>query len=102
MSTKDVYMFPVIGSCVLFGLYLVFKFINKDYVNIVLGLYFVIFSSAALTATLTPIVRLILRLPQNYGRTKHEYKINIPFMKGTVRSLPTYLTRSLCCRSARS
>lgn len=82
MTTKDVFMFPVIGSCVLFGLYLVFKFINKEYVNIVIAAYFLIFSIAALTATLTPLVRWVLRLPQNYGRTKHEYKWKIPFVTG--------------------
>lgn len=40
MTQKDAYMFPVIGSCVLFGLFLVFKFLNKDYVNILFHVYF--------------------------------------------------------------
>jgi minor histocompatibility antigen H13 len=40
MTQKDAYMFPVIGSCVLFGLFLVFKFFNKDYVNILFHIYF--------------------------------------------------------------
>lgn len=40
MTQKDAYMFPVIGSCVLFGLFLVFKFLNKDYVNILFHIYF--------------------------------------------------------------
>ena len=97
MSTKDVYMFPVIGSCVLFGLYLVFKFISKDYINIVIGAYFLIFSVAALTATLTPIARWLLRLPQNNGRTKYEHKLKIPFVTGSfalcASAIPLSLTR---------
>jgi len=48
MQTKDVAMFPIIGSCVLFGLYLVFKFLNKDYVNLLLRIYFFFFGVLAL------------------------------------------------------
>lgn len=40
MSTKDAYMFPVIGSCVLFSLYLVFKFLPPFYVNLAIKAYF--------------------------------------------------------------
>lgn len=40
MTQKDAFMFPVIGSCVLFGLFLVFKYFNKDYVNILFHIYF--------------------------------------------------------------
>jgi minor histocompatibility antigen H13 len=40
MTQKDAYMFPVVGSCVLFGLFLVFKIFNKDYVNILFHIYF--------------------------------------------------------------
>ena len=29
MSAKDAYMFPLIGSCVLFGLYMLFKLFHK-------------------------------------------------------------------------
>lgn len=29
MTAKDAYMFPVIGSCVLFGLYTLFKLFSK-------------------------------------------------------------------------
>jgi minor histocompatibility antigen H13 len=39
MSTKDVYQFPIIGSCVLFGLYLIFKLLPKHYVMIVVKGY---------------------------------------------------------------
>jgi minor histocompatibility antigen H13 len=40
MTQKDAYMFPVIGSCVLFGLFLTFKFLNAVYVNILFHFYF--------------------------------------------------------------
>eukprot|EP00466_Bigelowiella_natans_P014719 jgi/Bigna1/85384/estExt_fgenesh1_pg.C_30408 len=43
MSRSDVYASPIIGSAVLFGLYIVYKFCPKDYVNILVKLYFGIF-----------------------------------------------------------
>jgi hypothetical protein len=36
MSRKDVMKFPIYGSCVLFGLYCLFKF-NKELANMLLG-----------------------------------------------------------------
>lgn len=56
MSTKDAYMFPVIGSGVLFGLYLLFKFLNKDYVNLLLTAYFVFLGFLAVEESLRPAV----------------------------------------------
>ena len=40
MQQKDAWMFPVFGSGVLFGLFLVFRYLNKDYVNILFHYYF--------------------------------------------------------------
>jgi minor histocompatibility antigen H13 len=38
MTAKDAYMFPVMGSAVLFSLYLLFKFLDKELVNMLLTL----------------------------------------------------------------
>ena len=35
MKTKDAYMFPVIGSAVLFSLYLVYKLLPKEWITFV-------------------------------------------------------------------
>lgn len=40
MQQKDAWMFPVFGSGVLFGLFLVFKYFDKDMVNILFHIYF--------------------------------------------------------------
>jgi minor histocompatibility antigen H13 len=40
MNTKDAWLFPVTGSCVLLGLYLLFKFFNVKYLHLLLHLYF--------------------------------------------------------------
>jgi minor histocompatibility antigen H13 len=40
LSAADAYKFPLVGSAALFGLYLVFKYLDKDTVNLVLAGYF--------------------------------------------------------------
>jgi len=55
MTTKDAYMFPIIGSGVLFGLYMVFKLFRQDLINLLLSSYFLIFGIIALARTLRPI-----------------------------------------------
>ena len=49
MQTKDALLFPVIGSCVLFSLYLVFKVFPKQYVNVVIKAYFFVFGCVVLS-----------------------------------------------------
>jgi minor histocompatibility antigen H13 len=50
MTQKDAWMFPVVGSCTLFGLYLVFKIFHKDYVNILFHFYFTIIGTYSVKA----------------------------------------------------
>lgn len=45
MQQKDAWLFPVIGSGVLFGLYLLFKFFNDKYLNVLLHIYFTLLGS---------------------------------------------------------
>ncbi len=52
MTQSDAYWFPVIGSGVLFGLYLVFKFFSKEYINLLLTVYFGIFGASSLGSML--------------------------------------------------
>lgn len=40
LSAGDAKLFPIIGSCVLGGLYLLFKYMSADLLNLLLGLYF--------------------------------------------------------------
>ena len=48
LSASDAYWFPLYGSGVLFGFYLVFKFIAKEYINYVVSAYFFLFGSLAI------------------------------------------------------
>lgn len=56
MTRKDAMKFPLVGSVILFSLFLAFKFLPKDLVNLVLSLYFVLLGTAALVATADPLV----------------------------------------------
>ncbi|KAF9244888.1 signal peptide peptidase-domain-containing protein [Melanogaster broomeanus] len=40
MSSSDAWMFPIIGSVVLFGLYMIVKYFGTEWINWVLGWYF--------------------------------------------------------------
>lgn len=52
MSSKDAYMFPVYGSCVLFGLYIVYKTFDKDLLNKILSVHFTFFGFLSLLSLL--------------------------------------------------
>ncbi|KAK3844818.1 MAG: signal peptide peptidase-domain-containing protein [Linnemannia gamsii] len=63
MSLEDAYMFPIFGSMTLFGLYLVFRFVDKTYVNYLLTAYFGLLGVMATTQVgvncVAPIVKLL-------------------------------------------
>lgn len=76
MSKEDAKWFPVLGSCSLFSLYLAFKYLDADMVNLVISIYFVGIGCAAVTLTFAPLVRRIY--PASYQRAicfKKEIKI---------------------------
>jgi len=60
MTAKDAYTFPIVGSCVLFSLYLLFKFAPKEWINAALTLYFVAIGIFALHGVLHPVVSKVL------------------------------------------
>ena len=76
MSSRDAYMFPIVASFGLFGLFLAFMWFPKEYVNMVLTAYFLLFGVGALTSTICPIFDKIL------GKTEKDqthWEQNIPF-----------------------
>eukprot|EP00300_Choanocystis_sp_HF-7_P007888 c15565_g1_i1.p1 GENE.c15565_g1_i1~~c15565_g1_i1.p1 ORF type:complete len:367 (+),score=85.09 c15565_g1_i1:608-1708(+) len=60
MTSKDAYMFPIIGSSVLVSLYLVIKYVPKEYLNVVLGAYVFLIGTLAIHGALTPFAMKIL------------------------------------------
>lgn len=55
MTSKDAAMFPLYASGALFGIYLFFKLISKEYINMLLAFYFFLLGVLALTHLLKPV-----------------------------------------------
>eukprot|EP01023_Acetabularia_acetabulum_P033732 TRINITY_DN31591_c0_g2_i1.p1 TRINITY_DN31591_c0_g2~~TRINITY_DN31591_c0_g2_i1.p1 ORF type:complete len:373 (-),score=55.71 TRINITY_DN31591_c0_g2_i1:357-1475(-) len=64
MAKKDAYSFPLVGSVTLLGLYLVFKVLSKDLVNLVLTIYFSALGVLAITGVMLPFFKKLF--PQKY------------------------------------
>lgn len=60
MSQEHAMRFPLVGSAVLFSLFLLFKFLPKDLVNMVLSAYFVFLGVLAIAATILPFVACVV------------------------------------------
>jgi len=73
LTTKDAAMFPIIASCALFGLYIVFRVFSKDYVNMLLGVYFFVIGVGAMTNIFSPYMSMIL--PKSVPLKKFELSI---------------------------
>jgi minor histocompatibility antigen H13 len=56
LSTSDAARFPITGSCVLFGLYVAFRYLPRDIINMILGAYLAIIAVASLAAAVKPAV----------------------------------------------
>jgi minor histocompatibility antigen H13 len=54
MSDGDAYRFPLVGSCVLFGLFLCFKFLPRNLVNTLLAAYIVSLGAFVVVSTVLP------------------------------------------------
>jgi len=86
MSSKDAMMFPIIGSCVLFGLFLLFKFFAKEYLNLLFTFYFLLLGCASVAMTLLPFVNRVMGAPK---------KDEKPVVKFTIPQIP-YLNDEKC------
>lgn len=60
MTSKDAAMFPIVASCTLLGLYVFFKIFSKEYINLLLTVYFFGLGVLAVTHLLRPHVERIL------------------------------------------
>lgn len=89
--------FPLIGSVVLFSLFLAFKFLPKDLVNMVLSAYFGFLGMVAITVTLDPLVAPVL--PARLSTSRVEFKLpDIPvILKGGAEVSFTVLEGLIGC-----
>lgn len=52
VSKRDAMRFPLVGSAVLFGLYVVIKIVHKEYLDILISIYFTFLGSFGLFETI--------------------------------------------------
>jgi len=70
LSMNDAYKFPIVGSCSLLGLYVAFKYCDKDTVNLVLSLYFSVVGVFALTGSFSAFASQYITSEKKYGFKK--------------------------------
>lgn len=68
LTADDAYKFPLVGSAALFGLYIVFKYFDKETVNLVLAVYFSCVGVATLTSFLSKL------FPSSKNATRFGFK----------------------------
>ena len=76
MTANDAYMFPVVGSGVLFSLYMMFKFFPKEYVNMLLAFYFSVVGLVTLTAFFNPFIAKTFFTEES--NTKRDWSFTLP------------------------
>ncbi|KAF0289042.1 Minor histocompatibility antigen H13 [Amphibalanus amphitrite] len=87
MTQKDAAMFPIIASCALFGIYIVFKIFSKEYINLLLTGYFFLLGVLALTHLISthvsrllpssvPLIQYHLKLTQDVGEDLIDFKFS--------------------------
>jgi minor histocompatibility antigen H13 len=60
MSKQDAMRFPIVGSCVLLGFFILFKYLPADLINKLMTGYFLLLGVAALTGALAPVLGLCM------------------------------------------
>lgn len=101
MNTKDAYMFPVYGSGVLFGLYLLFKFFSKRYINYLLTAYFLFFGLTTLAGTLIPFVHFLTRAPRSqHLKMELRWLGSVDFKWGAAEVIAALIAAGVCAAYA--
>jgi minor histocompatibility antigen H13 len=88
MRKEDAMQFPLMGSASLFSLYLAFKYLDKDMVNLLISIYFVSIGCLALTMTAAPCLQILLPVGFSVMRINKDLKIPHPFPKSWAGESP--------------
>ncbi|OBZ68284.1 Minor histocompatibility antigen H13 [Grifola frondosa] len=78
LSSTDAYLFPIIGSVVLFGLYLVLKYFGREWITWLLQWYFTVAGVGSVSKSLISLSRWVVGL----SRWKQCEKYQLLFLKG--------------------
>merc|ERR1719313_706787 len=72
-------MFPIVGSCALFSMFIAFKFLGKEWVNFLVTTYLTIIGVVALAESIRPLLCPVFTEAMNKRSTKVEFRI--PFVQ---------------------
>lgn len=86
MSSKDALKFPLVGSGFLLSLYIVFKFLPKEWVSIALNAYLLIFGMASLLASFRPLYTKAYSLISKDSAPLPVWKVSIPILMPGTKS----------------
>ena len=76
ISKKDAMMFPLFGSMALLSLYVAYKFIGKEYMNLLLTSYIMLAGVSAVAQTLEPFFNPLF--PQSWREKTHLIHFKVP------------------------
>ncbi|GAA5844294.1 hypothetical protein JCM3766R1_002901 [Sporobolomyces carnicolor] len=79
LTTEDAYLFPVLGSVVLFSLFIAFKYLDKALLNKILGGYLAVMGTGALGRTLGDVTKRLV------GRARSQRMDKVSFPTSLVR-----------------
>ncbi|KAA1471670.1 hypothetical protein DENSPDRAFT_859066 [Dentipellis sp. KUC8613] len=60
LASEDVWLFPVLGSITLFGLYMAMKYFGKEVINLLMGWYITLAAIASVSKTFLTIVKRVV------------------------------------------
>ena len=96
LSKEDAYWFPIIGSGALFSLYLIFTFLNKEYVNYLLTFYFAVVGVFSMTKLFTKFFSFLpAENVYQFVLSKRKmviFDLNINWLNTTIFVISTILT----------
>jgi minor histocompatibility antigen H13 len=78
LSSEDAWLFPVFGSVVLFGLYMIVKYFGKEWINYLMGWYFSITGVGSVWKSLVSLARFVL----GHERWRRFEKTKLLILKG--------------------
>jgi minor histocompatibility antigen H13 len=90
MSSKDAMKFPLVGSAFLFGLYVVYKLLPKEWVTLILNGYLLLFGMASLIACFRPLYSKLFSWFSAHEAHLPVWKVRIPYFLPTPTDI-TYL-----------
>lgn len=76
VTRKEAMQFPLYGSAVLVGLYAVVKLVKKEYLNVLIALYFLVLGAGAVQQALRAPLQ---RLPWVRGLKTHVWQVKLQF-----------------------